>query len=356
MIALLSMLCPEECGAFIPAKAPAEYTPVDSLRHNPQLPVTWSYMVYDFGTIAEADGPREGEFSFVNSGEKPISIRNVKSSCGCTAVNHILTEVRPGELGWIRFTYDPARRPGKFEKHLKVYFSSGGETVKEPEELTLCGTVIASPQTLGLEYPVAAGPLQCGTKIVSLGAITHGSARRGFIQVYNTSADTVRPRLSTSHKALEAAMLPAALPPGEGGVVSLYLNTADDSETGNLRYSLYLTPDEGVPAEEFYVQALVEEPGAMQSQAYGQFKHRVGDKDLKADDASRDGKDKKKKRQWFPKTYTEVKKAKDKEDKPKRKWFSKTYTEVKKAKDKEDKPKRKLFPKTYTEVKGKTAE
>ena len=40
---------------------------------------------HDFGTIEEANGKVTYDFVFVNTGNEPLVISNVCTSCGCTA-------------------------------------------------------------------------------------------------------------------------------------------------------------------------------------------------------------------------------------------------------------------------------
>ena len=62
----------------------------------------------DYGTIEKgADGVRT--FEFTNSGEAPLIISNVKSSCGCTVPSWPKTPIMPGDSGEIKVKYDTNR-------------------------------------------------------------------------------------------------------------------------------------------------------------------------------------------------------------------------------------------------------
>jgi hypothetical protein len=74
-----------------------------------------------FGIIRESDGKVSTVFTFVNKGDKPLLINNVKASCGCTTPEWTKEPVAPGQRGYIRATYDPAGRIYVFERTLTVY-------------------------------------------------------------------------------------------------------------------------------------------------------------------------------------------------------------------------------------------
>lgn len=62
----------------------------------------------DYGTIEKgADGVRV--FEFTNTGDAPLIISNVKSSCGCTVPKKPDGPIAPGETGEIQVKYDTNR-------------------------------------------------------------------------------------------------------------------------------------------------------------------------------------------------------------------------------------------------------
>ena len=62
----------------------------------------------DYGTIEKgADGVRV--FKFKNTGDAPLIISNVKSSCGCTIPKKPKEPIMPGDTGEIEVKYDTKR-------------------------------------------------------------------------------------------------------------------------------------------------------------------------------------------------------------------------------------------------------
>jgi hypothetical protein len=72
----------------------------------------------DYGTIENgSDGERV--FSFTNTGNADLIIRNVKSSCGCTIPKKPEEPIAPGESSEIVVRYD-TKRVGPFRKTITV--------------------------------------------------------------------------------------------------------------------------------------------------------------------------------------------------------------------------------------------
>ncbi|HNQ69242.1 MAG TPA: DUF1573 domain-containing protein [Bacteroidales bacterium] len=82
--------------------------------------ISWENTVHDFGTFKEEDGLQKAKFEFVNTGNEPLYITNVKASCGCTATEYSKEPVQPGGKGYVIAAYNPANRPGKFNKSITV--------------------------------------------------------------------------------------------------------------------------------------------------------------------------------------------------------------------------------------------
>ena len=62
----------------------------------------------DYGTVEKgADGIRI--FEFTNTGDAPLIISNVKSSCGCTVPSWPKTPIMPGASSEIKVKYDTNR-------------------------------------------------------------------------------------------------------------------------------------------------------------------------------------------------------------------------------------------------------
>ena len=83
------------------------------------------------------DGALECSFTVTNIGEEPMYILTVVSTCSCTGIEWTQTEIKPGESGTIKASYNNQDGPYPFDKTIKVYFSN----YNKPVALHLKGVV-----------------------------------------------------------------------------------------------------------------------------------------------------------------------------------------------------------------------
>ena len=86
---------------------------------NAQAKIEFKTDIIDYGEIAKgSDGLRI--FEFTNTGNAPLIVSNVKSSCGCTVPSKPDGPVAPGESSTIEVKYD-TKRIGPIRKTVTVY-------------------------------------------------------------------------------------------------------------------------------------------------------------------------------------------------------------------------------------------
>ena len=101
--------------------------------------------VIDYGTIEKgADGVRV--FEFTNTGNAPLIISKVNSSCGCTVPKKPEGPIQPGETGQIEVKYD-TNRVMPIRKTITVISNADTPTVA----LKIKGDVIDPSKTNVLE-------------------------------------------------------------------------------------------------------------------------------------------------------------------------------------------------------------
>ena len=99
----------------------------------------------DYGTIEKgSDGVRV--FEFTNTGNAPLIISSVKSTCGCTVPKKPEGPIMPGEKGQIEVKYD-TNRVNPIRKTITVISNADTPTVA----LKIKGEVIDSNKTSVLE-------------------------------------------------------------------------------------------------------------------------------------------------------------------------------------------------------------
>jgi uncharacterized protein (DUF58 family) len=80
--------------------------------------------LHNFGKVVEGEKPKH-TFMVKNTGDKPLLIKRVRPSCGCTTPGWTREPIAPGEEGKITAQYNSSGRPGNFHKSITVYTNVG---------------------------------------------------------------------------------------------------------------------------------------------------------------------------------------------------------------------------------------
>lgn len=82
--------------------------------------VQWIDSSLDMGKINEGQ-KLEVAFRFKNTGNKPLVIKQVLPSCGCTAADVPKEPIAPGQEGVIKGVFDSSGKPGMNNKTMTVF-------------------------------------------------------------------------------------------------------------------------------------------------------------------------------------------------------------------------------------------
>lgn len=99
--------------------------------------LSFEHLSHDFGLISEADGMVSHDFKFKNTGDKPVTIKDVISGCGCTSAKWSKKEYAPGQSGVVRITYNPDGRKNESFAIVSEVFTDA----EKPIALTVEGRV-----------------------------------------------------------------------------------------------------------------------------------------------------------------------------------------------------------------------
>src|SRR5690606_21586417 len=107
-----------------------------------QAKISFKETTVDYGTIVKgSDGVRE--FEFTNTGDAPLIISDVKSSCGCTIPKKPDGPIAPGESSTIEVKYD-TNRVGPIRKTITVVSNASEPMVA----LKITGEVQSQPASV----------------------------------------------------------------------------------------------------------------------------------------------------------------------------------------------------------------
>lgn len=93
---------------------------VPAIADNKKPSIKFAQTTHDFGKIHEKGGKVSFDFTFTNDGEGNLVITDATAQCGCTKPTFPESPIAPGKEGVVKVTYNPAGRPGSFEKTVTV--------------------------------------------------------------------------------------------------------------------------------------------------------------------------------------------------------------------------------------------
>jgi len=99
---------------------------------------------YNYGSIYANSG-HDGlaEFKFVNTGNEPLVLTNVKTSCGCTSPFWQKEPLNPGDTGKVVLKYANISQPHTINKSATVQSNA----INKPTVvIRISGTVVAKPE------------------------------------------------------------------------------------------------------------------------------------------------------------------------------------------------------------------
>lgn len=219
-------------------------TALAALTASAEVKVEWLETDHNFGAFDEDDGEVTCEFRFVNVGDEPVRVSNVRTSCGCTTSKPPRKSIQPGDTATVSATYNPVGRPGKFEK--KIYVDMN--TRPSRNVLRIHGTVIGSSNTLRSRFPIDAG--DSGIKLrkttIAFGEVVRGRIKNEFIEAYNATSDTLSPDFANVPKYMRTAVKDKAIAPGENKAYAVVFDGGSPAlEYGIVTDSLLYVPAPG---------------------------------------------------------------------------------------------------------------
>lgn len=168
--------------------------------------------VYDFNKVVQGKTV-EHVFVFRNTGDAPVTIQRVGSSCGCTVATPSSRVINPGKSGEIKASFDSSDFRGPISKEVFVYTSS---LQKPSYTLTMKGTVVEE---------ITVTPSQ-----LNLGEVKAGARKDGVLMLENKGTKTVRIKsVKSALPGVTATCDKKLLKPGEKTAIRVSLIPRGDT-------------------------------------------------------------------------------------------------------------------------------
>jgi len=219
-------------------------------------PLLFKEKVFDFGEITEESGNADHEFRFTNNSGRPITIRSVQTSCGCTTPGWTQEPIANGKEGFVKASFNPKDRPGYFNKSLTVTTDFDGN----PVVLQIKGQVINQKLRSDAELNTVIGNLKLKSSSFNLGKIfINRDPQSKEFPLMNSGPKPLR-LINVIGPAYLRVQMPASLAPNELGAIKLTYDAASRNQYGFVSDNIQIeTDDEEVPMKSFPVYATIEE-------------------------------------------------------------------------------------------------
>jgi len=196
---------------------------------------------HDYGLIKEVDGPAEYQFEFTNTTQAPITITNVRASCGCTTPGWTREPVLPGENGFIKVVYNPRNRPGPFHKTLTVTTNGKESTII----LRIQGKVEPKPRSIEDDFPTVIGGLRVKYRAFNVGKVYDNKPTVKEFTVYNQSdvAITFTQEI-ISPEYIAIAFNPQTIEPKQKGNIIITYDGQQRNDLGFMSDNIVFNTDE----------------------------------------------------------------------------------------------------------------
>ncbi len=88
-----------------------------------------STAIIDLGTLSQDDDRQIVRLKYTNTGDLPLVITEVRTSCSCTTVEYERGKVLPGEHRYITITMNPAKVPeGQYLRVMQIFSTAKSGT------------------------------------------------------------------------------------------------------------------------------------------------------------------------------------------------------------------------------------
>ena len=200
-----------------------------------QAQITFDKKVHEFGAVLWKN-PVTATFTITNSGDKPLVISNVTTSCGCTVANWTKTPIAPGASGVVSSTFD-SKALGRFQKSIGIYSNAS----ERPIYLAIRGEVTADPKNYTVTHPYEIGPIRLDKESLEFDDAHKGDKLEMDLLVANTTEAVYTPVLMHLPPYLSAVAIPEKIARGRSGKIRITLDTEKLPKFGLTTATVYLS-------------------------------------------------------------------------------------------------------------------
>jgi hypothetical protein len=203
---------------------------------------------HDFGKFKEEAGRQKYDFVVLNTGDQPLVIQNIVASCGCTTPEWTKSPIPPKGSGVISAIYDPANRPGVFNKTLSVYTNSKPQVTV----LTIKGEVVPREKTVEELFTFPVGPVRFESNHLAFTNVKKTEKKIRVMQVINTSSEPAKIEFEGVPDYITIKANPETLKPGQKGIIEGTFDATKNDTWGNVTSMVRLKINGEVNQKQYY--------------------------------------------------------------------------------------------------------
>lgn len=206
-------------------------------------PISFDKTTHEFGAIEKND-KAETTFTFTNVSKEPVTLSNVKASCGCTTPQWTKAAVGPGETGEIQVRYNTSR-VGPFTKSVTVTYNPN----EKPVVLYIKGKV-NQPASAEPVFPNVTGALAFDRISSAVGILDSDKESKVVFQAQNVGPKPIRFADKQDHEAMfEVAIADQEIIPGQKTTITVTVKGDRFITPGGFSKKIYLRTNEAVNPE-----------------------------------------------------------------------------------------------------------
>lgn len=199
-----------------------------------QPKITLDKGVYDFETILWKN-PVTATFVVKNTGNKPLVISNVTSSCGCTVVDWEKRPIMPGKKGVVSSVFD-AKTLGRFRKSIGIYSNASNM----PQYVQIKGTVTSDAKNFFMTHPYKIGDVRLDKNEILFDDANKGDKPFVDLLLANMSEKPYYPVLMHLPPYMSAKAIPERINSNQTGKIRITVDTNKLPGFGLTTASVYL--------------------------------------------------------------------------------------------------------------------
>ncbi len=191
--------------------------------------------IHNFGQI-EWKSPVTVEYIITNTGNEPLVLTNVTTSCACSVADWTKEPIAPGAKGTVKASFD-AKALGHFEKSVGIYSNADPHLVY----LKFAGEVVKEVKDFTKTHPFKIGDIRIDKDEIAFSDLYRGEKPTLTIGVVNLSDRPYEPILMHLPPYLKMEKEPNVLLKGKKGIIKLTLDTELLQDFGLTQSSVYLS-------------------------------------------------------------------------------------------------------------------